>query len=96
MTKQELIQCINASASAFLGFQTQMAGLSSKNKACLETMAAAYERMVELRQKAEKVLGQYSNIDRLGWDFYPDQKPEEVTIAEQLAKQALTIWDTRF
>ena len=63
MKKSEMIQKVDALVSKFLGFPTGLSGISRENKVQLQERIDHYEKMIEHKEAANKIIDGYSNRD---------------------------------
>jgi len=65
MTKQEMIQEINAHVSDYLGFDTAISGLSNRRKSKLESILADCREIAEYKAQARQALGDMSQQEQI-------------------------------
>ncbi len=93
MTKQELIRAINGLASEYLGFRTELAGLSSKSKETLQIKYYRANKMIGLARKSNVLLAQYSPKQKDCYAIFGDA-PGDYKASIDYLKAAQGIWNT--
>ncbi len=93
MTKQELIRAINSLASEYLGFTTELAGLSGKSKETLQIKYYRANKMIGLSRKSKVLLAQYSAKQKDCYAIFGDA-PGDYKAGIDYLKAAQSFWDT--
>lgn len=98
-TRNELIEKVDRLTSDYLGWETQVAGMSSKNKADLERAAARLERAINARNQAQALQKKYT---RQAWDavsIFPksfEGYPQGEAILEDFRQANLALQEASF